>query len=370
MKILLIIDHLDSGGAQRQMSVLATGLASRGHAVTCFVYYPGLDHHRQSLEDAGVTVLAAQKSSRFDPRIPLNLRRIVSQGFDVSLSYLTTPNIYNVLASLGDDVPAIVSERSAFLPSHSGLGTRLRMNCYRLASRIVVNSQHHKDNLGSMYPWMQSKLTTIRNGVDLAKFHPNGSRPESLEGNLNLLAIGSVHTNKNFIGLIEAIRLHRERFGWTPRVRWVGRAGNEPVDILALEQAKQLIERYRLSDDWEWLGVRRDIPALLQGADALIHPSFFEGLPNVICESLASGLPVLAGRVCDHSWLVGEGDRGLLFDPSDPSDIARAMHEFSMTSSEGLSEMRTNARVFAQTELSLERLVTRHETLFRSLVRV
>jgi len=47
--------------------------------------------------------------------------------------------------------------------------------------------------------------------------------------------------------------------------------------------------------------------------DAFVHPSFYEGMPNVVCEALAAGLPVLVSDVCDHPLLVEKGVQGFLF---------------------------------------------------------
>lgn len=364
MRILLIIDHLDPGGAQHQLVTLAEGLVGRGHDVECFVYYPQMDHHRSVLDAAGVEIHGVQKASRFDLRVVSELRKIVKTGFDVALSYLTTPNIYNLVASISTDVPSIVSERSALLSGRIPFGTRARYAAYRIADRIVVNSGHQQERLAAEFPWMKEKLATIRNGVDLVRFHPGETPRRRSQSEPSFVAVGSVHAGKNFIGLIEALHVHRERFDWTPRVKWIGRHGTRRGDVRAFEQAEQLIGRYALHGYWEWLGVRRDVPDLLRGADALIHPSYFEGLPNVICEALATGLPVLAGRVCDHPWLVGEGDRGLLFDPSDPSDIAMAIEQFSNLDESELQAMGRRARQFAERELSVETLVNQYEALF------
>ncbi len=368
MRILLIIDHLDPGGAQHQLVTLADGLVGRGHEVECFVYYPEMDHHRAVLDAAGVKVHGLQKASRFDLRVVTELRKIVKTGFDVALSYLTTPNIYNLVATISTDVTSIVSERSALLSGRIPFWTRARYTAYRLADRIVVNSGHQQERLSAEFPWMNDKLTTIRNGVDLERFHPAETSRERHDPEPSFVAVGSVHAGKNFIGLIEALRIHRERFDWAPRVRWIGRHGTRGVDVRAFKQADQLIRRYELRRHWEWLGVRRDVPELMREADALIHPSYFEGLPNVICEALATGLPVLAGRVCDHPWLVGEGDRGLLFDPSDPHDIALAIEQFSTLDKAEVRAMGLRAREFAERELSLETLVDQYETLFLETV--
>lgn len=368
MKILLVIDHLGSGGAQHQMVTLAASLVHRGHDVSCFVYYPEIDHHRHVLDECGVDVYSIQKPSRFSLRVPLKLRKIVQQGFDVSLSYLTTPSVYNVLSTIGTDVPVIVSERIAPPSGGIGFGSRMWHQFYRLADRIVVNSEYHRETIAGAFPWMKPKLTVIRNGVDLDRFSPPERPRMAKKRSLDLLAVGGVSQRKNMVGLIEAMHVHRNRFGWTPHVRWVGRRATRDVDINAFEQAEQLIDRHDLRSSWEWLGVRRDVPDMMKVADALVHPSLSEGLPNVICEALASGLPVLAGRVCDHPWLVGEGERGLLFDPTDPSDIVLSIQQFSACGQAEREAMSRRARSFAEERLSLEKLTSGYEDLFRALV--
>lgn len=369
MRILLVIDHLDSGGAQHQMVTLSRGLAARGHELSCFVYYGHMDHHRETLVNLGVDIHAIQKRSRFSLKVPVELARLMRQGsFDVSLSYLTTPNVYNALCGASSGVPTIVSERSALRPEH-GVRRKWRYEMYRLADRVLVNSAHHYSDLGSAFPWMSPKLAMIRNGVDLERFRPGPDPRKRIDGQLNLVAVGSIHEGKNYLGLIEALRLHRDKHGWAPNIRWIGRAATSASDVSAFEEAEDLLDRTGLRENWSWMGVRRDIPDQLASADALIHPSFFEGLPNVICEALASGVPVLAGRVCDHPWLVGEGERGLLFDPANPSDIETAIHRYSRLSDHEVHSMRRKAREFAETELSLDRLTTRYEELFAEVVR-
>ena len=88
------------------------------------------------------------------------------------------------------------------------------------------------------------------------------------------------------------------------------------------EQVDELIESLpKCGKNWRWLGEESDIPGLLREHHALIHPSLYEGLPNVVCEALAAGMPVLVSNVCDHPLLVADGERGFLFDPADPGSI-------------------------------------------------
>lgn len=58
------------------------------------------------------------------------------------------------------------------------------------------------------------------------------------------------------------------------------------------------------------------------GADYFCLPSFYEGTPNALCETISCGLPVLCSDVCDNSMYVREGVNGLLFNPNLAQEMA------------------------------------------------
>jgi glycosyltransferase involved in cell wall biosynthesis len=115
---------------------------------------------------------------------------------------------------------------------------------------------------------------------------------------------------------------------------------------------------------WRWLGLRSDIPQLLSDYHALIHPSFYEGLPNVVCEALSAGRPVLASNVCDHSLLVKDGERGFLFNPEEPKDIADAIARAAELGEMGWKNLSRSAREYAEENLDVERMIDAYEDLF------
>jgi glycosyltransferase involved in cell wall biosynthesis len=93
---------------------------------------------------------------------------------------------------------------------------------------------------------------------------------------------------------------------------------------------------------------------MMQKHKALIHPSFYEGFPNAVCEALSVGLPVVVSDVCDNSLLVDEGKNGMLFNPNDVEDIAKALINFFDLSDTEVEDFRINGRKFAEDKLSIE----------------
>src|SRR5690606_22354319 len=156
---------------------------------------------------------------------------------------------------------------------------------HRLASWITANSHHQRETMERHFPWMRKKISTIYNGVDLEKFKP-GEEPRMTWASdpPRLLVVANTAYKKNDLGLAKALTQLRETDAVVPTVTWVGPSPTEE-DRKAREVVDLYIRTHGLSPYWTWLGVRDDIPSLMSDYDALIHPAFYEGLPNAICEA-------------------------------------------------------------------------------------
>ena len=358
LSILLVIDSLGSGGAQRQMVWLAIGLAKRGHDVSLFTYNPKIDHFKRELDDNNIEVLEADKRYRFDIRPVLVLRRIIAtRRFNCVISFMDTPNIYTVLASRGNrHTKVLVSERFIFPDGRLTIGVWLRYQFYRFADIVTVNSYHQRDRILDAFPWSQRKLHAIWNGVDLSKYAPVRQHDDSKQVNIRLIAVATVVEWKNAYNLIKALALSKAE-GAKYVIDWAGRIPQTKTGRKEYERCQKLIDELDLRDEWHWLGVCEDMHRLYPTYNALVHPSFKEGLPNAICEALATGLPVIAGDVCDHPVLIQDSVSGFLFDPADPQSIANALLKFSRQSDAERSEMSREARRTAETRLGFDTLV-------------
>lgn len=368
MNLLFVIDSLGSGGAQRQMVNLARGLNARGHHVEFFTYYKE-NHYRPLLDEADIHVHLHLKSSQFSVGPIVALRGFIRQGnYDVVLSYLSTPSFYAEIACIGlGNTKLVVSERSMYPPGNLPLSLRLLQECHRLADAITVNSHHQRLKMEREFSWMTKNIQTIYNGFDLDVFRP-ADNMKSANNKLSLLAISSVSFKKNSLNLAKALGICRDKYHLDVHVDWIGTHQISKEGTRPAEQTSAYLRERGLSDLWNWLGERTDISRMLVCHDALIHPSYFEGLPNVVCEALSCGCPVLASRVCDHPILVKNGMTGYLFDPDSPEEIAHAIVTYSRMGSLERAAMGKASRNYAEKHLSLKRYVTEYEDLFISLM--
>jgi glycosyltransferase involved in cell wall biosynthesis len=362
MHMLFVIEDLSTGGAQRQMINIALAMQKRGHVVEFFYYRP-FDFVIDQLKAAGIPVHFDQKKSRYSLNVFFTLRKLIQTGkFDLVLSFLSTPNFYNIVTTrlLPNRPAVVVSERQS--DPDGSIDWRLAMTrqTYRMADHVTTNSHYQRVQLTEQLPWLAKRISTIYNGYNLEKFHPSDQWPA--DDVLKILVIGRVVPNKNGLCLIKALEILRDEHHLRPQVDWVG----EHFEGHGEELSREIAARH-LENQWNWLYQRQDIVDLFHQHHVLVHPSYNEGLPNVVCEALACGRPVILSNLQDNPYLVQDGVSGYLFDWQDPRDLAQKILAYSQLSPEKRVEMGQHGRAFAEANLSQTRLADEYENLFKRL---
>jgi len=166
------------------------------------------------------------------------------------------------------------------------------------------------------------KVTTIVNGVDLARFGQGdrrGARAQlGLPPDATIVGtVGRLDPVKDHAGLLRAFA----GLGTAHPDALLLIAGDGPCrdELARLAGTLGLGERVRL------LGDCRDVPGVLTALDLFVLPSIAEGMSNTILEAMASGLPVVATRVGGNPELVEEHVTGRLIRSRDPGVLAEAM---------------------------------------------
>ncbi len=368
LRILCVIDHFGAGGAQRQLSELASGLAVRGHHVEVFLYHPRHDFFLPPVLQAGVSVHTCDRSEVGVVGVARRLTALARRTApDVILTYLDMPSLLvELVRPLIRGVTLVVSERASHMNDRSAFRGAIRRLPHNLADHVVSNSYAQADWLRAR-AWLKTEVSVIYNGVPVQEFDPTPRVPNE-PSKLRLLGIGRIGPEKNLVNLVRGLDLAGRELGTVPRVDWVGSQDGRTSGLQYRSRLDRVLADHpAVSDRWRFLGRRADIAALLSGHDALVHPAFHEGLPNVVCEALAAGRPVLASDRCDHPHLLGEGRRGLLFDPESPSDIARSIVDMARWPDARWRDASRDARSFAEQNLGTDRMIDAYERLFLTL---
>ena len=317
-RILCLIDSLASGGAQRQMVGLASLLKGEGYQVKVVTYFD-LPFYLSQLQVCGVEYEYVSCSTSLVDRLRRIGRTIKQFRPDVVVSYLDTPCILASLLHIANKKrwKLIVSERNT--TQALSRKEKIKFALYRFADAIVPNSFSQGDFIAKHYPEYVDKCHVITNFVDTGAFSPVTKETDSDE--LRIIGVGRILKQKNIPMLIEAVKNVRES-GNNLRVDWYG----EKFDTY--NECMQLISQYGLEGVFEFHEPCNNIIEKYRESDLFVLPSIYEGFPNVLCEAMSCGLPVVATDVCDNGRIVQHEENGYLIPSGDTKELAARLLQF------------------------------------------
>lgn len=193
------------------------------------------------------------------------------------------------------------------------------------ASFVVAISEDNRREILETCPAADpERIHVVHCGVDTSTFRPEAPVAPT-DATLRIVSVGTLHEVKGQAVLVEACRILAER-GIAFRCRLVGEGPDR-----AMLQAR--IEAAGLGDRVELVGrkTRRELVEILHSSDVLAAPSVptrggkREGIPVVLMEAMASGLPVVASRLSGIPELVEDGRSGILVTPGDAVALADAL---------------------------------------------
>lgn len=320
MKIVLLIDSLGLGGAQRQIANLAVELKKQGHQVS-FVRYRKDDFYLPLLTAHSIEPITIEGGNLLERAMEIRkaIRKIAP---DTVISFMNASNVYACFASIGRrSWKLLISERVA--NENAFLGWRGRLLKWfqgKYSDQIVCNSKCAEELWKKHFPQYSSKMKTIYNIIDV----PPIETEYSTDGKCRILVAARYEHEKNISGMIEAVSLltpaERERL----EIHWYGKANVVKDGLSDFEKGKALVKELGLSDCVFLHPATDQIYPLIAKTDFIGLFSFAEGFPNSIIEGMSYKKPVIMSRVSDYSVIVDE-ENGFLFDPNVSEDIAAAL---------------------------------------------
>ncbi len=364
--VLFCITGLAYGGAETQLVRLATRLKARGWEVRVISLMPPKAYVKE-LEAAGIPVASLGIRRKVpDPRPIIRLARL-SRAWQPQVvhSHMVHANLLARLVRPLGSVPVLIcSARNV------NEGGRLRELIYRLTDPLcdltTQVSQAGLERYVRVGAVSRHKIRYVPNGVDTARFKPDPEACRALRKELDVggssvwVAVGRFDPQKDYPNMLRAFaRVAQE----SPEAVLLI-AGDGPLRPATEELAQELSIANRV----RFLGIRRDIPQLMNAADAYVMSSAWEGMPNVLLEASATGLPIIATNVGGNREVVVDGKTGFLVLPKDPKALAQAMLRLMRMPEEERQAMGKAAREHIEVNFSLDRVVDQWEALYRELL--
>lgn len=359
--MVLVIDDLEYGGAQRQVVETANSLAPDVFDVhvCCLDDYVPL---AATLRDGARRLHVVRKRSRTDVTVVFRLAKLLERlKADIVHSYLFSADIAARLAGrLARTAVVVGSERN----TGYRIGARQRW-AYRLTRRcvdvIIANSNAGAAYNSRLHGLALSRYRVVHNGVDTRRFVPRPS------GRVRK-ALGLM-PEEPVVGVFASFKRQKNHalfFGAFRRV--VDRVPNAKALVVGdqlyggtngssqyAREMRRLVDHLGIRGRCLFLGNRRDVAELYCACDITALPSLYEGTPNVLLESMACGVPVVATDVSDNSYVVSAGGGGHVVPLGDERAMADRICDLILDEASRREKGRL-AREWVEKEFSLARL--------------
>lgn len=366
MRIMLFVHSLRRGGAERVLLELALGLKEKGHAVEVISWLDVDEYPEPRYFQVSRHSLIRKEEYRWPWSVPASarlLRRAVEE-FKPDVIEIHTNTVAWVAAAAGLDISAVYSLHG-YGPITRNLSLRGRM--VRFLDRIAQRRLHTSyftaptegviETAAAHFSVAASNFCRIPNGVALSGFYPDG---EKQPGNATILMLGTVSRNK---GQHAGLKAFSELLKSVPKAKlWIVGDGPDAGSLGAQVAA------YGLSEKVELMGRREDVPEIMRRVGMLWHLSESEGLPMVVLEAMASGLPVVGFSVRGTRDAVEDGSTGFLLPLGDVKAVAEKT-ALILSNPQLSNSMAQQARKRAEEFFGVQRMVDGHERVLQAALR-
>jgi sugar transferase (PEP-CTERM/EpsH1 system associated) len=371
INILHLVYKLTCGGAERILANIVNRSDSRFRHVICSFATP--DVFAETLQDQ-IQVVSLNKRDGNDLRIPGRIA-VLCREHDIDLIHSIGWSTYldGYLGGLmrGFRRPRFVHAfHGKTIDDLSGIPRR-RIWTQRLLARgcdaIVAPSQQMLDDYAGTFGVVQKKSFLIYNGVDEEDYRPPAPAEDSraefgfTKENIVIGCVARLDPVKNLSSLIRSFARVVDA---APQSRLMIVGGGDQFG-----QLNELVSLLKLQDSVVLTGIREDSANCMRAINIYILPSFYEGFSVTILEAMATGLPVLAGRVGGTPELVQNGVNGYLFEIDETQEERMAALMIQLCNDAVLrQEMGRHGRERVLERFTLSGMVRDYEKLFSMLV--
>lgn len=308
-RLLCIISSLDAGGAETFLMKIYRALPPDRYQMD-FVVSADNGYYTQEILERGGRIFFVPMRTKHPIKAFWELKRIVkNNGYRHVLKLSDSPIAVVDLLAAKCGGAKVLAVRSCNALTNLSWKKKLLDGLLRPILNQMATVKIAPSDLAAAYTFGQKqldrgKVILLNNAVDLEvfRFDPEGReairRELSLENKTVIGHVGRFNVQKNHRFLLEVFCQIRKKEESAVLLL----VGKGELEMQIREHARQL----KISDSVLFTGVRSDVPQLLSAMDVLLLPSLHEGMPNVVIEAQATGLPcVIADTITRSADVTG-----------------------------------------------------------------
>lgn len=316
----------------------------------------GINYHESQLERHGINLFQ-------ELRLLINYKKLISRVEPaVILGYTIKPNIYGAIVARKRHIP--------FIANITGLGTALESGGWKQKMFVLLYKHAFKEvqtvffqNTENQRFFEEQGIVVHRHqllpgsGVNLERNRYEEYPPD--DGTVTFLFIGRLMKDKGIEELITAAKQICEKHS---NVLFFAAGSCEP-------DYQEQLEDLGVEGYIHLLGQLTDVHEWIRKSNAVILPSYHEGMSNALLEAAASGRPVLASNIPGCRETFDEGISGIGFEPRNAESLCKAIERFLHLPYEEKRRMGRAAREKMEREFDRTIVVDKYLDLLRELER-
>lgn len=367
INILLVIGSFGIGGAENLAIDIACNLDKvRFRTVVCGLGTGGL---KEKLKSAGIAYYDLNKKDGVNLSLIRSLARIIDQeNISIVHTHGQGPLLYVCLSRLFSRRAKIIhSEHIDFTVESPSPRKMLFYNSilFRMIDTFVSISDHLNQCYAKLFPFLDNKILTVKNGIDVRKFS-NYHVDNDLKSELG------ISSTKIIIGNIAVFREQKDHESLINAMPKVIASIPDAVLILAGDgplrgRLEELVERLHLSSCIYFLGWRSDVSRLLNEFDLFVLPSLFEGLSLSLLEASAARVPIITTDVVGNNEFIQDGINGFLVPPRNSTVLAKKIVEL-LECPEKQAHFVDNGWKIVNEKYSQEKMIANYEMVYSSSI--
>jgi len=369
-KITYLITGLHTGGAEIVLfRLLKTAVKQRYNEQFEFQVISIVPSAEigEKIKDLGVEVTSLEAKSKLNPLITYRLyKKLKNQQPDILHTFLFHANVLGRIVGKIAGIEHIVSAiRNEYF------GSKIREKIVKwtknLCDHTTVVSQYTADKLEKRGV-ISSKNKVITNGVNIEELTlEDKETKQQIKKELKLkkkepiiIGAGSLTEQKGFSYLIKAIARLSDKY---PNI-FLMILGSGPKK----DKLQQLIEKLGVEENVKLLGRQDNVKDYLQLSNIFVLSSLWEGMPNVLLEAQAVGVPSVATKVSGVSEIIDEGKNGVMVEPQSKGALVDGIETIldQMDTEEAIKKA---AKEKIKQEFSLESMTKDYINFYKNLLK-
>jgi glycosyltransferase involved in cell wall biosynthesis len=360
-KILFVFNWLVVGGEETEVRLLVQHLDPtkfKIDVIACFRKPNMPEQTHTQLRALGVDVDTTPYTLSFEDTVDYLVQKIPNYGLIVACQ--AVPDVYPALEKIENPPPLI---------EHGGLVEEATRGPKHLTARYIGVCDSIRAAAASVMPDRPHHALEIPSMVDLSEFDSD-ARPKvraelQLSEDTPLIGwVGRLDRKKRVEDVIKAAAIVQKKY---PNARFLFVGGADAFMPEYVEELKTLSQDLNVVDKIIWLGDRPDVPRLMSGMDIFVWLSQGEGMPHVIAEAGASGLPVIATKDNGTAQQIMDHVSGIFVPHQNPAAVADCI-EYLLQNPTVAKNLGNNLRKKVEAGYSAANVAKQWEAVFEEVM--